>query len=159
MGSERVYKVIKVKIIFIIIFLHFIIKSQDSLYWFNMSTVIDKMPNSPKVFDDIYGKSQFDIIDSLRNIRITTRDGYRLQVFESSSAEEINTVINKFDRILSDSLYMIFEAPLYKIHYGNFMTKNKAEIAKSSLKNKGLKNIWVVKSRIDEKISKEDLEN
>ena len=29
-----------------------------------MSTVRDKMPNSPKVFDDIFGKSQFDIIDS-----------------------------------------------------------------------------------------------
>ena len=52
---------------------------------------------------------------------------------------------------MSDSLYVIFEAPVYKIHYGNFSKKYEAEKIKKQLKQKGFKNIWIVRSRIEQK--------
>ena len=51
---------------------------------------------------------------------------------------------------------MIFEAPLYKIRYGNYITKQQAEDVKKDLRNKGYKNIWIVKSRIDQSMSLQD---
>ena len=136
--------------IFVIIILNSLLNAQDSLYWFDMSKVRDPIPNTPKVLDKVFGTSQLNILDSIKNERVSTSDGFRLQIFESSAADEANSVIKKYDRTLSDSLYMVFEAPLYKIRYGNFTTKSEAETVKNKLKNKGYKNIWIVKSRIEQ---------
>ena len=128
--------------------------AQDSLYWFDMSTVRDKMPDAPKVLDQIFGTSQLNIVDSLKTLRISTRDGFRLQIYEASSVDEANQELRKLRRILPDSLYMVFDAPLYKIRYGNYVTKNDAEISKQFLGKKGYKKVWIVKSRIEQDAEK-----
>ena len=122
--------------------------AQDSLFWFDMSTVKDPIPFSPKVLDRIYGTSQIKVLDSLKDVRATTRDGFRIQVFETSSSERANSMFKKYKRKMDDSLYVIFDAPLYKIQYGNFSKKYEAENVKKKLSQKGFKNIWIVRSRI-----------
>ena len=133
-----------------IIFLYSLLNAQDSLYWFDMSTVRDPVPTNPKILDVIYGKSHFKELDSLKNIRATTRNGFRIQLYESSSSEEVNIVLKKYKKKMLDSLYIIFEAPVYKIHYGNFSKKYEAEKIKKQLRQKGFKNIWIVRSRIEQ---------
>ena len=125
--------------------------AQDSLFWFDMSTVKDPIPLAPKVLDGIYGTSQIKILDSLKDVRATTRDGFRIQVFETSSSEKANNVLQKYKKKMDDSLYVIFDAPLYKIQYGNFSKKFEAENVKKKLSRKGFKNIWIVRSRIEQK--------
>ena len=125
--------------------------AQDSLFWFDMSTVKDPIPLAPKVLDIIYGTSQIKVLDSLRDVRATTRDGFRIQVFETSSSEKANNVFKKYKKKMDDSLYVIFDAPLYKIQYGNFSKKYEAENVKKKLSRKGFKNIWIVRSRIEQK--------
>ena len=134
-----------------LLFLFNLLNAQDSLYWFDMSTVRDPVPASPKILDVIYGKSQSKELDSLKNIRATTRNGFRIQLYESSSSEKVNSVIKKYKEKMRDSLYVIFEAPVYKIHYGNFSKKYEAEKIKNKLRQKGFKNIWIVRSRIEQK--------
>ena len=134
-----------------LIFLFWLLNAQDSLYWFDMSTVRDPVPNAPKILDVIYGKSQLKKLDSLKTIRATTRNGFRIQLYESSSSEKVNNVIKKYKETMIDSLYVIFEAPVYKIHYGNFNKKYEAEKIKKQLRQKGFKNIWIVRSRIEQK--------
>ena len=143
-------------LLIIIITLKGLLNAQDSLYWFDMSKVRDSIPYTPKVLDKVFGTSQLKILDSLKNIQVSTREGFRLQIFESSSADDANRVLKKFNKSFSDSLYMIFEAPLYKIRYGNYITKQQAEDVKKDLRNKGYKNIWVVKSRIHQSMSLQD---
>jgi len=124
--------------------------AQDSLFWFDMNTVLDPVPNTPKVMDKIFGTSQLGVLDSLKNVRITTQDGFRLQVFETSSVEEANRSLRKFEKALGDSVYMIFEAPLYKLRTGNFTTKREAENEKLKLNREGYKDVWIVRSRIEQ---------
>ena len=125
--------------------------AQDSLFWFDMSRVKDPIPIAPKVLDGIYGTSQIKVLDSLKDVRATTRDGFRIQVFETSSSEKANSVFKKYKKKMDDSLYVIFDAPLYKIQYGNFSKKYEAENVKKKLSQKGFKNIWIVRSRIEQK--------
>ena len=132
--------------------------AQDSLFWFDMSTVKDPIPLAPKILDGIYGTSQIKLIDSLKNVRATTRDGFRIQLFETSSSEKANSVLRKYKKKMVDSLYVIFDAPLYKIQYGNFSKKYEAENIKNKLSQKGFKNIWIVRSRIEQKYLNEPLE-
>tara|TARA_B100000745_G_scaffold61495_1_gene36311 strand:- start:85 stop:522 length:438 start_codon:yes stop_codon:yes gene_type:complete len=136
-------------LLFLLLFTGYLL-AQDSLFWFDMNSVRDPVPKTPKILDKIFGTSQFGLLDSLKNIRITTQEGYRLQIFESSSVEETNRTLRKFERSLKDSVYMVFEAPLYKLRLGNFVTKKEAEKQKENLKKKGYKNIWIVRSRIEQ---------
>ena len=135
--------------LFLLLFTGYLL-AQDSLFWFDMNSVRDPVPKTPKILDKIFGTSQFGLLDSLKNIRITTQEGYRLQIFESSSVEETNRTLRKFERSLKDSVYMVFEAPLYKLRLGNFVTKKEAEKQKKNLNKKGYKNIWIVRSRIEQ---------
>ena len=144
------------KLIIYILFPINLVLCQDSLFWFDMSTVRDPIPETPRILDKIFGTSQLELLDSIKNLRVTTQDGFRLQIFESSSAEEANQNFKKFNRAFSDSLYLIFDAPLYKIRYGNFVSKNQAEIEKNKIRKKGYKNIWIVRSRIEQNFSKND---
>ena len=136
-------------LLFLLLFTGYLL-AQDSLFWFDMNSVRDPAPKTPKILDKIFGTSQFGLLDSLKNIRITTQEGYRLQIFESSSVEETNRTLRKFERSLKDSVYMVFEAPLYKLRLGNFVTKKEAEKQKKNLNKKGYKNIWIVRSRIEQ---------
>ena len=145
------------KIKYLLIYFNTLI-AQDSLFWFDMSTVKDPIPRSPKVLDGIFGASQIKVLDSLKDVRATTRDGFRIQVFETSSSEKANSVFKKYKNKMVDSLYLIFDAPLYKIQYGNFSKKYEAENVKKQLSQKGFKNIWIVRSRIEQKYSYKPLE-
>ena len=136
-------------IVFLLFFQNFLF-SQDSLFWFDMSKVRDSIPTTPMVVDKIFGISQLKIIDSLRNIQITTKEGYRLQLFESSTVDEANKIMTKYGKSLNDSIYLVFDAPLYKIQYGDFVTKDQAELVKAELRKKGYKKVWIVRSRIDQ---------
>ena len=47
--------------------------AQDSLFWFDMTSVKDPIPIAPKVLDIIHGTTQLKKLDSLKNIRATTK--------------------------------------------------------------------------------------
>lgn len=122
--------------------------AQDSLFWFNTTDVIDSIPESPKVIDKIFIKSQFKNLDRMKLNTLSDAKGFRLQIYESSSVEEANKKILKFKKALTDSIYMSFEAPFYKVRYGNYSTREQAEIEKKNILSKGYKSVWIVKSNI-----------
>ena len=132
----------------LVLFLMKMLNGQDSLFWFDMSSVMDSIPKTPKTLDRIFGSEQLSILDSLIKNRSATIDGFRLQIFESSSVDQATKKFKKFKEILSDSLYLTFEAPFYKVRYGDFVSKEEAETEKKKLSKKGLKNIWTIRSRI-----------
>ena len=135
------------KLFYFWFFLNFVI-AQDSLFWFNTTDVIDSIPESPKVIDKIFIKSQFKNLDRMKLNTLSDAKGFRLQIYESSSVEEANKKILKFKKALTDSVYMSFEAPFYKVRYGNYSTREQAEIEKKNILSKGYKSVWIVKSNI-----------
>ena len=94
MDSKKINKDFKLRLIFSLFFLFDIVISQDSLFWFDMSKVRDKMPNTPMVIDNVFGKSQLSMLDSIMNAINSTVDGYRIQLFESSQASEANIILS-----------------------------------------------------------------
>ena len=135
------------KLFYFWFFLNFV-TAQDSLFWFNTTDVIDSIPESPKVIDKIFIKSQFKNLDRMKLNTLSDAKGFRLQIYETSSVEEANKKILKFKKALRDSIYMSFEAPFYKVRYGNYSTREQAEIEKKNMLRKGFKSVWIVKSNI-----------
>ena len=121
---------------------------QDSLFWFDMNSVIDSIPETPKVLDKIFNKTLNKNFSEIKLKPDDLKEGYRLQIFESSSVSKANKKMKKFKKILGDSLYMSFEAPFYKIQYGNFANRDEAEREKKNIAKRGFKDIWIIRSRI-----------
>jgi len=131
----------------LIIALNFIY-CQDSLFWFDMNNVLDSVPETPKVLDKIFNDNQNKNLLEIKLKSNNIKEGYRLQIFESTSVSKANKKMLKLKKILGDSLYMSFEAPYYKIQYGNFSKREDAEREKKSIAKKGFKNVWIIRSRI-----------
>ena len=74
MDTSRINAVYKMMHFISICLVTGILFGQDSLYWFDMSTVRDPIPKTPKALDKIFGTSQLDVLDSLKNTRFTTHD-------------------------------------------------------------------------------------
>ena len=135
------------KLIYFLFFFNFSI-GQDSLFWFKTTDVLDSIPETPKVMDRIFNKSQLKNLDIMKLNTSSSIEGFRLQIHETSSVEEANKKIKKFKNILTDSIYMSFEAPFYKIRYGDYPTREQAEIEKKKILRKGYKTVWIVRSNI-----------
>ena len=133
----------------LVLFLNTIVLSQDSLYWFDFNSLTKNTPKTAKILDQIFEESQFLILDSIRNRMNSTKDGYRLQIHDALTVANANKTLKKYKKKLPDSLYIIFEAPFYKIRYGNYISKKIAENEKKNLQKQGFKDIWIVKSRIN----------
>ena len=136
------------KIIFILIISGSFISCQDSTYWFDFKTLKKNIPNTPKVLDKIFEDTQFYILHDSKAKSYELVDGFRLQLYDDLSVINANKTFEKLKKELSDSLYLEFEAPFYKIRYGNFKTKQDAELQKAYLVNNGMKDIWIIRSRI-----------
>ena len=121
---------------------------QDSTYWFDFKTLEKNIPKTPKVLDKIFEDTQFFILHDSKAKGYEFADGFRLQLHDDLSVINANKTFDKLKKELSDSLYLEFEAPFYKIRYGNFKTKQDAELQKKHLVNNGMKDIWIIRSRI-----------
>ena len=121
---------------------------QDSTYWFDFKDLKKNIPKTPKVLDKIFEDTQFYILHDSKAKSYELVDGFRLQLYDDLSVINANKTFEKLKKELSDSLYLEFEAPFYKIRYGNFKTKQEAELQKEHLVNNGMKDIWIIRSRI-----------
>ena len=121
----------------------------DSLFWFNMKTLKNSPPEFPLVINKVFIGDHLLIIDSIKQLELKINEGYRIQIFESAVSSIARAEAKRFQNILGDSVYIDFEAPLYKLRIGNFIERKKAERAIESIERLGAKDSWIVRTKID----------
>ncbi len=74
--------------------------------------------------------------------------GYRIQLL--ATGDEVQAREVKKDAIykFEENVYLVFEAPLYKLRVGNCRTKKEAEGLKMEAIRKGFRDAWVVPSKV-----------
>jgi len=75
-------------------------------------------------------------------------DGFRVQVFAtrySQSADSLKTIL---ESQTDKNIYIVFDAPVYKVRIGNFVSRNEAEKFQNDVKKKGYKSAWIVRSKV-----------
>ena len=113
-----------------------------------MDNVFDPIPKTTVIIDDIFKTKQLDLLDSLNPKNEKIKVGFRLQLFETISKDIADEERLNIQEVLNDTVYVVFEAPLYRLQVGDFFTRKQAEEKKRDLVRNGYKNIWIVKSRI-----------
>ncbi len=75
--------------------------------------------------------------------------GFRIQVFSSSGVDEANLVKNLVhEKFLNDTVYVEYDAPVYKVRVGDFVSRYEANQKLPEFVEKGYKDAWIVPDKI-----------
>jgi hypothetical protein len=75
--------------------------------------------------------------------------GFRVQIFSSSSVDEIALIKNlAMVKFPADSVYVVYDAPVYKLRVGDFLNRYEANQRLPEFVEKKYRDAWVVPDRI-----------
>lgn len=75
--------------------------------------------------------------------------GFRIQIYSTSSIDEaMNIKTNFFAKFPQDSVYVVYDPPVYKIRLGDYPTRYDASIELPAVVNMGYNNAWIVPDNI-----------
>lgn len=75
--------------------------------------------------------------------------GFRIQIFATASIDEANAMKTTASQIITgDSLYVVFDPPVYKVRMGDFTSRLEASRRLPTLLDKGFPDAWVVNDQI-----------
>ncbi len=78
--------------------------------------------------------------------------GFRIQIFATSSIDEANGAKKGAEeKALRDSIYIVYDPPVYKVRIGDFATRLEANQHLSRLINIGYPDAWVVADRVKQR--------
>jgi hypothetical protein len=79
----------------------------------------------------------------------TSQLGFRIQIFSTSSIDEaLNTKVNLLAKLPQDSVYIVYDPPIYKIRLGDFPSRYEASIELQSIVPMGYSDAWIVPDNI-----------
>jgi hypothetical protein len=75
--------------------------------------------------------------------------GFRIQVFSSSGVDEATRMKEVVtEKFIGDSVYVVYDAPVYKIRVGDFVNRYEANQRLPEFTEKGYRDAWIVPDRI-----------
>jgi hypothetical protein len=75
--------------------------------------------------------------------------GFRIQVFSSSGVDEASLVKEiATEKFAEDSVYVVYDAPVYKVRVGDFVNRYEANQRLPEFVEKGYRDAWIVPDRI-----------
>ena len=75
--------------------------------------------------------------------------GFRIQIFSSSNVDETTLMKNlALEKFVGDSIYVVYDAPVYKVRIGDFVNRYEANQRLPEFVEKGYRDAWIVPDRI-----------
>ena len=88
-------------------------------------------------------------IDQLTTAAPETLQGFRVQLLATNMFEEASAVRNSITQLFPELwIYLVFEAPTYKIRAGDFSNRAEAKSLLDQFKAQGYRNAWIVPDKI-----------
>ena len=116
--------------------------------------VKDIQPNWPVIINNVLDDStSFEFLLSLDSVQ-SVSEGYRVQVLATRYFEWAESLAVIMKNTVSDSVYVDFEAPNYKVRIGDFIDRNSAESLQQELVQMGYNSAWILRARINSQASR-----
>ncbi len=75
--------------------------------------------------------------------------GFRIQVFSSSNIDEANAArLSALEQFTADSVYLIYDPPVYKVRVGDFLQRFDANSRLQEFVALGYRDAWIVPDRV-----------
>ena len=131
----------------LIIFWVSILFSQQKKIKFDANKLNDPKPNWPKISSpfssDVLNYNQTIDQDSI------IIEGYRVQVLATRERFKAEKLQSDLEELFEYKIYVIFEAPNYKVRIGDFIDRQKAEKFRKKLSGNGYSSAWIIRTKID----------
>ena len=116
--------------------------------------VKDIQPNWPVIINNVLDDStSFKFLPSLDSVK-SESEGYRVQVLATRYFERADSLAVIMKNTVSDSVYVDFEAPNYKVRIGDFIDRDSAESLQQELMKMGYNSAWILRARINSQASR-----
>jgi hypothetical protein len=76
-------------------------------------------------------------------------EGFRIQLFATGDRFNAEKFQIELGKIYDKKIYVIFEAPNYKVRIGNFIDRKSAEKVRSEFSKKGYPSAWIIRTKIE----------
>ena len=108
----------------------------------------DIHPSWPVIVNNTLDDStSFDVVLTKDSIQLIS-EGYRVQILATRYFEYADSVAISISNKITDSVYVEFETPNYKVRVGDFINRDSAELLQKELLKMGYKSAWILRSRI-----------
>ncbi len=128
-----------------------IVSGQDTIYdeSFDPSTLNEPEMEWPIVINPVSADS-VRIEQAVGNaFSDLTRDGYRIQVLTTKIAAEADSLKQELSRVITDSTYITYDVPNYKVRVGDYINRREAEEMQTQIKGLGYRSAWIVRTKVD----------
>ena len=137
------------KILFVIFFT--LLNAQDKKIKFGADKIIDPEPRWPIISSPLNSQNLITNKVSIDSTQFII-EGYRVQILATKQLVNAEKLQKDLSSILNQKIYIVFEAPNYKVRVGNFIDRSKAENFRKNLIKEGYQSSWIIRTRIEPKI-------
>ena len=135
----------------IITLLTTIILGQDSTRneFFDPSILIEPEPNWPIIINPVVQDSMAIKLILGSDNSPSQKTGYRIQVLSTELSSKADSLQSILARIVTDSVYIAYEVPNYKVRVGDFINRYEAEELQKEIIKLGYRSAWIIRTRVD----------
>ena len=121
--------------------------SQQKKIKFDANKLNDPKPNWPKISSPFSS----DVLNYNKTIDQDSIiiEGYRVQVLATRERFKAEKLQSDLEELFEYKIYVIFEAPNYKVRIGDFIDRQKAEKFRKKLSGNGYSSAWIIRTKID----------
>ena len=125
--------------------------AQDKKIKFDPDKLIDPDPRWPIISSPLNTRNLMSDKGSIDSTQIII-EGFRVQVLATKQLAKAEQLQKDLLSILNQKIYIVFEAPNYKVRVGNFIDRNNAESFRQYIIEEGYQSSWIIRTRIEPKI-------
>ena len=115
---------------------------------FKPELLIDPEPRWPEILNPLKDNDPMIDIDRSLDTNITEIEGFRVQVFATQDRNRADELQDELKIKFNEKIYIIFEAPNYKLRVGDFFDRDDAELMRMKLVSSNFPSAWIVRTKI-----------
>ena len=133
----------------IIIFSILSINNAQDKIDFNPNKLKEPELNWPVVFNVINSGGSKNDKETIKDSTFFSVEGFRIQLLATQDRFNAEKFQIDLGKIYDKKIYVIFEAPNYKVRVGDFINRKNAEEMRQNLSKKGYTTAWIIRSKIE----------
>ena len=115
---------------------------------FNPDLLVDPEPRWPEILNPLSNNDVKTSSGKSLDSNITEIEGFRVQIFATQDRNKADQLQEELALKFDEKIYIIFEAPNYKLRIGDFLDRDDAEILRMRLVSSNFPSSWIVRTRI-----------
>tara|TARA_B000000477_G_C5931771_1_gene159786 strand:+ start:81 stop:506 length:426 start_codon:yes stop_codon:yes gene_type:complete len=115
---------------------------------FNPDLLVDPEPRWPEILNPLSDNDVETNAGKSLDSNITEIEGFRVQIFATQDRNKADQLQEDLALKFDEKIYIIFEAPNYKLRIGDFLDRDDAEILRMRLVSSDFPSSWIVRTRI-----------